>query len=779
MGVFEHFPYVNMHEMNTQWLLEKMIELDKAMETFKATESLKFADPIIWDITTQYEKSTIVLDPTGNAYLSIQAVPAGVQLNNDEYWLEIFNFTDYTRTANQNLTINTETNTTRATAAYQVDDWLIWNDVLYKVTSAIAIDDALIVSPAAGANLDHFTVEDFIKAFITYATELINQYKNDIDNSEEAFFNQMQAAFDTAVGAITVDSEVVMARTGINNAPFPVLKDAINEQLKDVIENHYGKPRYRLGGISAWGLPTVSTNRAYSTIKEPYNYGDIVFCTDPTYQFRTLLFSTEYYEAIQGSVVNYSNWDSVPIGITPTQQTTLDNFPWLGIIARKADDSDLTDADILNMQKSIIHIKAHSIYKNHGRLEETNITDCNDLTESGCYGFGTPWGETMLNMPSDYIYKAGTIMVFSHSFTYTGNAYYVSQFLFDGDGNIWYRLFLKRYADPSYIKIDRDWRLVAGIKAYTNLEELEGKTVAILGDSISTNRNTNYPLSAAEITIEDADVGVQLGAYITQYDVNALTTIDGYTFQQSDVGNYVTFTPSTSDVGKRVGIPAEYNPASITPWWAQMLSIATFTPIPVCWSGASVSSHEKNKNNFKTSYAWHPAQISKCGIRTPGTLNRTATDYIIIFRGANDMTHAPYTILPSDEEYLNNINWQYPTDDYNNGNYNFVDAMCLTISKLRTAYPTSKILLATFSAWHKVNYSHYPCNNGINTTIQYNNWIRKIADAMGCGLIDLDKCGITFENCSTYCRDTPPIHPNNGGHKLIANKALSAFVSQY
>ena len=127
MGVFEQFPYANIHEMNLDWLLKKMKELDQAMETFKSTESLKFADPILWDITTQYEKSTIVLDPTGNAYLSLQPVPTGVQLNNDEYWLEIFNFTDYTRTANQNLTVNTETNTTRATADYQVDDWLIWN----------------------------------------------------------------------------------------------------------------------------------------------------------------------------------------------------------------------------------------------------------------------------------------------------------------------------------------------------------------------------------------------------------------------------------------------------------------------------------------------------------------------------------------------------------------------------------------------------------------------------------------------------------------------------
>lgn len=35
MGVFEHFPYVNMHEMNLQWLLEKMKELLDRMQSIE------------------------------------------------------------------------------------------------------------------------------------------------------------------------------------------------------------------------------------------------------------------------------------------------------------------------------------------------------------------------------------------------------------------------------------------------------------------------------------------------------------------------------------------------------------------------------------------------------------------------------------------------------------------------------------------------------------------------------------------------------------------------
>lgn len=301
MGVFEQFPYANMHEMNLDWLLKKMKELAQAMETFKATESLKFADPIIWDISTQYEKSTIVLDPTGNAYLSIQAVPAGVQLNDSEYWLEIFNFTDYTRTANQNLTVNVETNTTRATAAYQVNDWLIWNDVLYKVTAAIAIDDALIVAPAAGSNIVHFTVEDFIKAFITYATGLIQQYKNDIDASELAYRQQLaqdiatttaslQAQLDAIIAGATVDSEVIDARVGAYAETYTTLGNAIRNQIlyaHNLIDGYrqedagiYSLPiQWEFGYYTSAGVKTASTSwiRSNTTYKatDVYSYIDL------------------------------------------------------------------------------------------------------------------------------------------------------------------------------------------------------------------------------------------------------------------------------------------------------------------------------------------------------------------------------------------------------------------------------------------------------------------------------------------------------------------------
>lgn len=239
---FNHkYPYSDFHELNADWLISEIKELIEVMDNFIHIESITFADPITWNITTQYSKNTVVIDYQGNAYLSKEAVPAGTQLNNSSYWLEIFNFTDYTRTANQNLTVNIETNTTRATAAYQIDDWLIWNDILYKVVADINNDDLLEVDN----NIEHFTVEDFCRTWQDYMVRTILQYKNDIDASEAAYRAQLagdiaattsnlQSQLNLAIAGVTVDSEVINARVGEDGITYSTLGDAIRTQFANI-----------------------------------------------------------------------------------------------------------------------------------------------------------------------------------------------------------------------------------------------------------------------------------------------------------------------------------------------------------------------------------------------------------------------------------------------------------------------------------------------------------------------------------------------------------------
>lgn len=315
----------------------------------------------------------------------------------------------------------------------------------------------------------------------------------------------------------------------------------------------------------------------------------------------------------------------------------------------------------------------------------------------------------------------------------------------------------------------------------TLLKILTGKTVAVLGDSISTNGNTGDDPNVPEITVTADDVGVELSAYLTYYDVQEELSLGGHTFTSSEIGNEVTFTPTVDDIGKKIGLPNNYNPNSTTVWWERMQTVLGNTTIPVCWSGSSITSHEASQATRKTAHAWHPAQIRKCGIRTPGTMTRKAPDMIIIYRGTNDFSHEPYTKLTPG--YFDGASWEYPEDDTVTGGYGYLEGLALTIKKLREAYPDTQIYLCTLNVFKRINYSHFPTNNGLNTLPEYNNAIREAANFFGCGLIEFDKDGITFENCYSggYITDssTIPTHPSDKGHYVMGRKAIADIKAQY
>lgn len=306
-----------------------------------------------------------------------------------------------------------------------------------------------------------------------------------------------------------------------------------------------------------------------------------------------------------------------------------------------------------------------------------------------------------------------------------------------------------------------------------------GKTVAIIGDSISTNGNyseINPFGNVPEIVIGDEDIGVALSAYPTYYDIG--TIVGGHEIVASDVGVELQFTPVSGDEGKIVGKPYNRNAASVKTWWEVASEVLGFTPIPVAWSGSSITSHEGNESTYKTSYAWHPAQIRKCGVRTPGTMTRTAPDMVIIYRGTNDMTHSPYTRISN---YLEQYPVDIPTvdtfDDGGTTRYDYIRGLLLTIAKIQEAYPSAKIVLCTFNYFHRLSssYAGYPSRNGINTIYQYNNAIREVANYTGCDLIEFDKDGLTYANASSvYYQDSSPdfVHPTTAGHAIMGNRAI-------
>ena len=160
MGLFDNFPYTNFHELNLDWILQMLQKIDKTMDEFVAINSLKYADPIQWDITSQYEKNTIVIDPqSGTAYISVQPVPVGVILTNTDYWTVVFDLEQFVTKANNNFTLRVEEQTTlTATFPTPENGWLIWGGVLYKANTNIIAGDQYVVD----SNISRITVESII-----------------------------------------------------------------------------------------------------------------------------------------------------------------------------------------------------------------------------------------------------------------------------------------------------------------------------------------------------------------------------------------------------------------------------------------------------------------------------------------------------------------------------------------------------------------------------------------------------------------------------------------
>lgn len=115
-------------------MVSKVIEV---MQQCIETSSISYADPIQWDITKQYPRNTVVVTVNGDGYLSTQPVPIGIDIDNEDYWTKIGNFSELWGSVKLAITPVDEKLKTTASAARVVND-LVWlNNDLYVITKAM------------------------------------------------------------------------------------------------------------------------------------------------------------------------------------------------------------------------------------------------------------------------------------------------------------------------------------------------------------------------------------------------------------------------------------------------------------------------------------------------------------------------------------------------------------------------------------------------------------------------------------------------------------------
>lgn len=84
MAYFNEFPNTRTYDGDLGWLIATVKQIIAKLGGY---DEITFADPIYWNITTQYPARIIVRDgQEGNLYLSKKPVPAGITLTNNEYW---------------------------------------------------------------------------------------------------------------------------------------------------------------------------------------------------------------------------------------------------------------------------------------------------------------------------------------------------------------------------------------------------------------------------------------------------------------------------------------------------------------------------------------------------------------------------------------------------------------------------------------------------------------------------------------------------------------------
>lgn len=173
-------PYTNFHDLNLDWIMDELNEFNTKLTNFVSLATIKYANPIQWDITSQYEANTVVVDSKGNAYLSVKPVPSGVSLDRTDFWTKIGNFDELWADVKKAITPNDEGHSPTATAARAVND-LVWvNGALVRVTRAMIAGDAYV----PGSNCVSSSTNEVLQYLVSTFNEGLSAEKTARENAD-------------------------------------------------------------------------------------------------------------------------------------------------------------------------------------------------------------------------------------------------------------------------------------------------------------------------------------------------------------------------------------------------------------------------------------------------------------------------------------------------------------------------------------------------------------------------------------------------------------------
>ena len=249
MSYFE-FPHSRNYEGDLGFVIKKIIELSEKYNDFFAYNSIKFADPLQWNITKQYEAYTIVFDyDSETSYISKRPVPSGVNISNADYWVVLGPLLVDGQARESIAQIlhfitNVYESGSTATAVRHTGDYLIVNGSLYVVTQDINTGETYSID----YNIAFTTVENMIADCFPIDTDQI---------SDDAITTDK-----LATGSVTTGKLAVGSVTTAKIADHTVNKTKMVDDKYIFIGDSYNKDYHHSWGekiVAKLGL-TVGVN---------------------------------------------------------------------------------------------------------------------------------------------------------------------------------------------------------------------------------------------------------------------------------------------------------------------------------------------------------------------------------------------------------------------------------------------------------------------------------------------------------------------------------------
>ena len=233
------YPYKNLTDLNLDFILKAIGEMENQVKNFVAINAIKYADPIQWDITRSYEKNTVVIDGhSGVAYISVAPVPYGVALTRPEYWTVVFDLSMFITKGAANFANSYESQpTTTATMDTNEGEWVVWDSTLFEALTDIHAGDAYVVD----GNIKKMTVEDFYNILIA-ALQTEAQTRADEDTRIELSLTDLITSKINVEAQTRLDEdtriELELSDLIASEVTARIDADAaINQQIDDIISD--------------------------------------------------------------------------------------------------------------------------------------------------------------------------------------------------------------------------------------------------------------------------------------------------------------------------------------------------------------------------------------------------------------------------------------------------------------------------------------------------------------------------------------------------------------